>query len=517
MICPNCNQEVPDTAKACGYCGHWLAGETEATVKVPEETGATVAPAEEKGRPPWLWIGVGLAAVILLVIVGGLAFLAGRGTGDVADTQTQTAQAEAALPAETATPSPQPIDTAGATKPPAPELTAPPPPTGIPVYDDFNDPAYDGSYNQTQWRRSDPNIGNFRQEDGRLIITQEGSPGEDAKLVSREYDYVPLSGPTSFEAKLQLDPEHMSGSVFLALQFELVPDEEYWWSDCSIDPGWVHCYADSDYDSDGIPPEYGQWHTLRIDVDPASMELTYYIDGRIVGSTIPPNPDDFKSAGAVLYLGTWAEGEETVVGYFDEVRIGPLAAAGPATARPTPMTGESETELALYDDFNDAAFDGGYDEVRWRLVSDSSGNFVQEEGALVVTQETEADSGTRMVARDYDFVRLEAPTAFEAKLKLDSQEYAGNLHLALEAEAPEGEDWWWTECALYEDWLGCYADLGYQPEGISVDVGTWHTVRIEVEPATKNAEFVLKVGVWHDERETGMVGYINEVRIGPVE
>jgi hypothetical protein len=540
MICPNCKREVPDTAKACGYCGHWLAGETEATVQATDETGPTVALAEKKGQPPWLWIGVGLAVVILLVIVGGIAFLAGKGKGGVGTeanmAATQTAQASAALAIEAATPGPQPTDTAAATNTPAPVPTNPPL-TGIPLYDDFNNPAYDGGYNQTQWRRSDSNIGNFSQKDGRLIITQEGLPGEDAKLVSREYDRVLLSTPTSFEAKLQLDPEHNAGSTFLALQFELVPDEEYWWTDCSIDPGWIHCATESDYHSDGIPPEYGQWHTLRIDVDPATMELTYYIDGRSVGSTIPPNPDDFKAAGVILYLGTWAEGEETVVGYFDEVRIGPMAAAAPPTARPTPVAAEFETELALYDDFNDPAFDGDYDEIRWRLVSDSPGDFVQEEGALVVTQETEADSATRLVARDYDFVRLEAPTAFEARLKLDSQEYAGNLHLALEAEVPEGDDWWWTECALYEDWLGCYADLGYQPEGISVTPGTWHTVRIDVDPDTmtftyyvdgrvegtfvppnaerlKNADFALKVGIWHDERETGMVGYIDEVRIG---
>ncbi len=137
-------------------------------------------------------------------------------------------------------------------------------------------------------------------------------------------------------------------------------------------------------------------------------------------------------------------------------------------------------------------------------------------------------------------MRLEAPTAFQAKLKVDPEEQAGNLHLALEAEVPEGEEWWWTDCALYEDWLGCYADLGYQPEGIPVKPGTWHTVRIDVDPATmtftyyvdgrvegtfvppnaealKNAEFALTVGIWHDERENGLVGYIDDMRIGPVE
>jgi hypothetical protein len=194
----------------------------------------------------------------------------------------------------------------------------------------------------------------------------------------------------------------------------------------------------------------------------------------------------------------------------------------------------------VYDDFDDPAFDGGYDEARWRPTDDSPGDFTQEEGALVVSQESEADSATRLVAGDYDFVRLEGPTTFEARLKLDPDRHAGYVYLALEAEVPEGDEWWWTDCALYEDWLGCYADLGYQPEGVSVEPGTWHTVRIDVDPATmtftyyvdgqvegtfvpsnaealKDAELALQLGVWHDEGAGGVAGFVDEVRIGPIE
>jgi phosphate transport system substrate-binding protein len=194
----------------------------------------------------------------------------------------------------------------------------------------------------------------------------------------------------------------------------------------------------------------------------------------------------------------------------------------------------------VYDDFNDPAFDGGYDRRRWRPTSDSPGDFVQEGGALVVVQPSAGESATRLVARAYDFRPLEAPTAFEANLMLDPEARAGYLHLALEAEVPESDEWWWTDCSLYEDWLGCYADLGYQPEGRPVRPGEWHTVRIDVEPVTmtftytvdgrvegtfvppnaealRSANFALKLGVWHDERDGPVVGYIDEVRVGPVE
>jgi len=160
MICPNCNREVPDIAKACGYCGHWLAADDVGpTIEVADESGATVALPEEKGRSPWLWIGVGLVVVILIAAIAALVLLLGG--GGQAETPSQAAA--------TATP------TAGADAAPAtlaPVAAAPEAPAAIPLYDDFDDPALDGRYNQTQWRRDDPDIGHFVQEDAPGEVSQ---------------------------------------------------------------------------------------------------------------------------------------------------------------------------------------------------------------------------------------------------------------------------------------------------------------------------------------------------------
>jgi hypothetical protein len=501
MICPNCKREVPDTAKACGYCGHWLAAEDAGpTVEVPDETGATVALPEKKGRPPWLWIGVGLAAVILIAAIAALALLLGRG-GEVEARPTVAVAAT------------QPAGAAGAPDTPAPVAADTSAPADIPMYDDFNDPAFDGRYNQTQWRRDDPEVGHFVQEDGRLIIAQDGAPDQVALLASRAYDRVPLSAPTAFEAKMQLEPERPFGNTLLALAIETTAGEGLW-TECAIHPDWIACHGDG-FESDGLVPDRDLMHTLRIDVDPATMEFIYYIDGRPVGATVPPNADELKGAMVTLFLGTRAHSDEPFAGYFDDVRVGRVT-IGPAAE----AVGAGP---ALYDDFNDRDLDGDYNKGLWRRDGGSPGHIVQEDGALVVTQESEAESATRLVALGYDFVRLEAPTTFEAVLRLDPDQHAGYVHLGLEAEAPESDEWWWTDCSLYEDWLGCYADLGYQPEGIPVEPGTWHTVRIDgtfVPPnaeALKTAQFALKLGVWHDETAGGVAGQIDEVRIGPVE
>jgi hypothetical protein len=287
MICPNCKRDVPDTAKACGYCGHWLAAdETGPTVEVHEEAEATVALPEEKGRPPWLWIGVGLAVVALVVAVGALAFLAGReGEDTAAGGSTQAEE----------------------------------------MYDDFNDPAFDGDYDKSRWRPTSDSPGDFVQEGGVLVVTQESEAESATRLVAGDYDFVRLEAPTTFEAELKLDPDQRAGYVHLALEAEVPEGDEWWWTDCALYEDWLGCYADLGYQPEGISVEPGTWHTVRIDVDPATMTFTYYLDGQVEGTFVPPNAEALKAAQFALQLGVWHdERENGVVGFIDDVRVGPI-------------------------------------------------------------------------------------------------------------------------------------------------------------------------------------------------
>lgn len=304
MICPNCKQDVPDTAKACGYCGHWLADEGEATVQVPEEPATTVAPPEKRGRPVWPWIGIAIAGLILIVAVGALAFLVGRGSGG-ADAEATVA---AALAATRRTEGDTTEEVALA-------------PVEMVVYDDFEDPAFDGAYDQARWRRDEALPADLSQQEGVLVITLDSAPEENTFLVAREYDYVQLTTPTAFEAKLRLDPAHSAGAVTLALDVE-ISEDEWWWTDCSVGEEGVGCYAEPGYDARGMPADPELGHTLRIDVDPAAMRFTYSIDGRQVGSFVPPNAEALKTARFSLKVGVWADSKDAVVGYVDKVRIG---------------------------------------------------------------------------------------------------------------------------------------------------------------------------------------------------
>ena len=75
-----------------------------------------------------------------------------------------------------------------------------------------------------------------------------------------------------------------------------------------------------DYQTPYIETDFGSWHTMRIEVDPSTVELNFYIDGKFVGSHIPSDADVLKNARFSFKIGTWSP-YDFVEGYVDDVRI----------------------------------------------------------------------------------------------------------------------------------------------------------------------------------------------------
>jgi hypothetical protein len=59
MKCTNCGNDVPDTAKICGYCGHPLKILTNQTVGTPSTPG-------KKSSPGWIWAVITALGIIIL-------------------------------------------------------------------------------------------------------------------------------------------------------------------------------------------------------------------------------------------------------------------------------------------------------------------------------------------------------------------------------------------------------------------------------------------------------------------
>ena len=86
MKCTNCGNEVPDTAKVCGYCGHRLKADTpiqpgfppvqiaaQPVYQAPPQSVS--APPRKRGIPGWVW-GLIIAGIILAAITIAGFFLA---------------------------------------------------------------------------------------------------------------------------------------------------------------------------------------------------------------------------------------------------------------------------------------------------------------------------------------------------------------------------------------------------------------------------------------------------------
>lgn len=233
-------------------------------------------------------------------------------TATAAAIATKTAQAPTATPTNTRTPRPTPTPTATIDADPT-------------VYDNFNNPAFDGSFNKSQWRLWLDPPNQIAQQDGILVASQSGK-NLNTSLLARKYDFVSFDSPIFFEAKLMLDPEnHSSGNVQLKLAADLFLGGDRWFfSECAIDSNaWANCY-DGLYNVGGKQVEYGTWHTFRIEFDPTTMTFTYYIDGELSGSHVSAYAEELKRAKFAPTVGIWNTGNDPLTGYIDDVRFGQL-------------------------------------------------------------------------------------------------------------------------------------------------------------------------------------------------
>lgn len=208
----------------------------------------------------------------------------------------------------------------------------------VSTYDDFGTSENNGAFDKRKWILSDEHEGSngdILQGDGRLTLSRKELPGPNAKggfdLTAREYNEIKVHDDTFFEARLKVD-RPQDGNIFIAISSTASTDP---YSDCSLgygeDKAEIMCsyYNNSDddkaeYDSRSLSVEYGTWHTVRIVIKPAKSEFVYYADTDNIGSHKPRNKEVFEGK-FTFQIGIWSDSSKPVVGYIDEVKVGPWA------------------------------------------------------------------------------------------------------------------------------------------------------------------------------------------------
>jgi len=234
-----------------------------------------------------------------------------------------------------------PAQTSGT--PPAPSPTPIPEPTRTPspqivlnTYDDFNNPAKDGSFDRQKWKLtgSSPSPA-VEQRNGILTLADEGDHFGDISLVARSYDGFVLKSPMFLEANLAMATDSAYGSVNIHLS-AIGLKEGIWFGGCTIeryssqfrgncsDIVWPQREGHS-YETPLQSFKPGSWHTVRIEVEPATMTISYSIDGVVVGSHVPADADALRKARFQVLVGTWKPNVASpVIGLIDFVSIGQI-------------------------------------------------------------------------------------------------------------------------------------------------------------------------------------------------
>jgi endo-1,4-beta-xylanase len=202
------------------------------------------------------------------------------------------------------------------------ELVTPPPPTlepqaALTLYDDFENPSYNGAFDPAKWRRSGASAtSQIIQQDSVLTMIDASNMNSGATdLVARAYDGIPLDVPTFIEANLAVAYDSAPGTVGIKITSSN-PEGGTWIAGCGIeryssrfrgncsDFIWSQQISHS-FETPSQEFELGSWHTVRVELDPASMTITYFIDGVVVGSHVIEDAVWLENARFQFSIGTW--------------------------------------------------------------------------------------------------------------------------------------------------------------------------------------------------------------------
>jgi endo-1,4-beta-xylanase len=222
------------------------------------------------------------------------------------------------------------------------ELATPPPPTPdaqalLTLYDDFENPVYNGTFNPAKWRLSGGSAtSQVTQQDGILTIVDASNINSGATdLVARAYDGIPLDTPMFVEANLTVAYDSTPGTVGIKIT-SYDPAGGTWLAGCGIerysnrfrgkcsDFLWSQQMSNS-YETLSQDFELGSWHTIRVELDPVTMTITYIIDGVIVGSHVIEDAGWLENARFHFSIGTWKSSiYYPLTGLISYVRIGQI-------------------------------------------------------------------------------------------------------------------------------------------------------------------------------------------------
>ena len=210
------------------------------------------------------------------------------------------------------------------------------------IYDRFDNPAYDSRFNPLLWSRSSADTSvQFRQQSGALVVTNTPSANPSSEnLGMKRPRFQRWQQVQQLQARLKISSDRSGG--WSPIQLSTWTEEvngHAWFASCTLSGSATSSRASfscsifiregssypNEYLTPGVSVDYNSWHTVRIETDPTTATVRFFLDNTLLGSHTP------NDAAALVVndqmqveITVWgAEPNSSATRYMDDIRIAP--------------------------------------------------------------------------------------------------------------------------------------------------------------------------------------------------
>jgi hypothetical protein len=216
------------------------------------------------------------------------------------------------------------------------EISIPITSTTSSIYDDFNNPVYDGHFNSAKWSITEDYKGacNVVQQGGHLTIAHT-TPSLYLQGCDVDGSFNAISGNRFHTIKSKMfSSNNFQGTCCGYLSLILTSSSFSGgggWIECGLNPrpggiagnfGVKHKGGVDEF-SRNLETTYNNWHTIRLQIDQANYTVSCYIDDKLIGEVIPKDAVALKESNFKFYLQAGWPKNSVGTYYLDDIEIIP--------------------------------------------------------------------------------------------------------------------------------------------------------------------------------------------------
>lgn len=191
-------------------------------------------------------------------------------------------------------------------------------PGKILLSDDFDNTAYERGYNSDIWSCNNCEVGSVSHENGTIRLEVNGANlglnlSSKSEWSSSQIKYI------TGKLKLTKDEKNGNGTVDLSLHTTLT--SKLWQVGClisssqfsltqaefgceifTVNPQQEWYY---EYRTPTTIVNYGEWQEVKIEIDPKTFELSFYLDGKLIGQHTPADANEIRNMKLTAQIGIY--------------------------------------------------------------------------------------------------------------------------------------------------------------------------------------------------------------------